>query len=363
MSQELVPHTNNHAEGIAQFLDANEQLQDPVQRRDYFEHLDENDFLDLTQQVAGLVRTGNAENQHFDGKKVGLLFHEVPDQREKERLLRDTWTVAKEFLSDPTIPDEDALDYAALTVAGGVLYAHPFADGNGRTSRTLSYMIARGNGDKQELHDILAETDGGKNWSVAPMRLVASGQSVFEGKQPKQIEWEWAFAGEADDALGGAIANSVYSDAIIRKFIEKHGDVVEKQIGESTSANEDGASVLDGQAFIANLVNDPEAGMTNARELLKIRREVRADYVHRFLKAMQTKQPIEPHRSMKSVSGEAPERIKENEFLSGVWRTVSAEIGKRAIDGLLTPADQQLIQHRAYSQIRHSQDQTQDVAA
>ncbi len=360
MPKELIPHKNNRAEDIMEFFDSLEQLKDPTQRRDYFEHLDENEFLDLVQQTAGLVRTGSVEHQHFDGQTVGLMGHEVPDQREKEHLLRETWGVAKEFLSDVDIPDEDALDYAALTVAGGLLYSHPFADGNGRTSRTLSYMIARGSGDTQELHNILAKTSGGGNWYVTPMPLMLSGQSAFEGSQPKRIEWEFAFAGEMEDALGGVIANSGHSDTIVRKFIENHGDLIERQIAESSSVDDDGSSTLDGEKFIAKLVNDPEAGMTNASELLKIHREVRADEVHRFLKAMQSKQGFEPRNIREN---DFIITSQDNEFLRGRKQVIIKEVAKRSIDGLLTPADQQLVQHRAHSQIRHAQDQSENVAA
>ncbi|MCA9345852.1 Fic family protein [Candidatus Saccharibacteria bacterium] len=360
MSNEIVSHKDNRAEDITEFFNSQEQLKDSTQRRDYFEHLDENEFLDLVQQTAGLVRTGKVENQHFDGETVGLMTHEVPDQREKEQLLRDTWTVAKEFLSDAEIPDEDALDYAALTVAGGLLYAHPFMDGNGRTSRTLSYMIARGNGDKQELHDILAETGGGRNWQVAPVPLVTSGQSVFEGKQPKSIEWEDTFVGEAEDALGGAIANSRYKDAIIRKFIEKYGELAGEQIKGSSLQHEDGTSTLNGEEFIAKLVNDPEAGMTNADELMKLHREARADYVHRFLKAMQLKEKTQLRRIRQ---GDFEITDQDDEFQRGRKQTIIKEFGKRSVNGLLTPAEQQLVQHRSYSRIRHGKERDEDIAA
>lgn len=318
--------------------------------------LDENEFFDLVQQTAGLVRTGTVENQYFDGDTVGLNGHEVPDQREKEQLLRDTWAVAKEFLWDTEIPDEDALDYAALTVAGGLLYAHPFADGNGRTSRTLSYMIARGNGDEQELHNILAEQNGGGNWMVAPIPLAASGQTVFEGKQPNQIEWEW---GE-DDMLGGTITNSRYRSTILRKFIERFGELTKEQINKSSTPNDDGTFDLNGEDFIQNLTHDPEAGMTNARELLAIHREVRADFVQRYLKAMRLEGRINPqdiHPNQISL------RDEDSEFARDRNRTIVKEVGKRAIDGLLTRAEIQLVRHRAYSRIRQEKAWGEDVAA
>lgn len=359
MSNEIVPHKDNHAEDIAEFFDSQEQLRDSTQRRDYFEHLDADEFLDLVQQTAGLVRIGKVENQYFDGDKVGLMGHEVPDQREKEQLLRDTWAVAKEFLSDTKIPDDDALDYAALTVAGGLLYAHPFADGNGRTSRMLSYMITRGSGDKQELHDILAKTHGGGNWYVTLIPLVADQQTVFGGKQPHQIDWEFAFAGEADDALGGIIANSGYKSEILRKFIEKFGELAEEQINKNSTPNDDGTFNLNGEDFIKYLTHDPKAGIANAHELLAINREIHADYVHRYLEAMQSKERVKPRNILPS---DFEITDQDNEFMRGRKRTIIREVGKRSIDGLLTPAEQQLVQHHAYSRIRQ-QGSDEDIAA
>ena len=41
MSNEIVSHKDNRAEDITEFFSSQEQLKDPTQRRDYFEHLDE----------------------------------------------------------------------------------------------------------------------------------------------------------------------------------------------------------------------------------------------------------------------------------------------------------------------------------
>ncbi len=352
MSNEIVSHDINNAQEIARFFEANKQLEDPVQRRDYFEHLDEDEFLDLVQQTAGLVRTGNAVNQYFDGENMILPLHDVPDQREKEQLLRETWCVAKTFLSNTHLPDDDALDFAALTVAGGLLYAHPFDDSNGRTSRILSYMISQGYGDKEELHKML-ESDGRFEWQVTPIPLVVRGQSVFKGKQPEKIEWDRAPINEANDALEGMIANNDLKDVILRKFIEKYGHLTDSQIEESMSHTDDRVSVLNGQNFIANLVSDPEVGVTNARELLKLRRETRADYVHRFLEAMLLHEKIMPVRIRQEDLELADTDTKLGRSRK---QMIIKQFGKRSVNGLLTPAEQQLVQHFAYSRIRRRQD-------
>ena len=46
MEHGVAPHEVNHSESIIEFLDANGNLEDPTQRRDYFSHLEDNDFLE-----------------------------------------------------------------------------------------------------------------------------------------------------------------------------------------------------------------------------------------------------------------------------------------------------------------------------
>jgi hypothetical protein len=158
-TNEIVSHSNNHAAEIVEFAASIEAWNDPVTRRDYFEHLSGSDFLALTQQVASLVRTGDSNGQQpFDGNNVTLMTHKVPDHRDKEDLLLQTWHTARELLRDQTIDDQDALEYAALTAAAGILYIHPFVDGNGRASRALSFLISTGAQDTGPLETALSDT-------------------------------------------------------------------------------------------------------------------------------------------------------------------------------------------------------------
>ena len=352
---ETVSHEKNHAKDVAEFIQANERLADPTQRRDYFNQLDEDGFIDLVQQAASVVRTGDANaRQHFDGSLVTLMGTEVPDQREKEDLLRKTWAVARGYLDDNQIPDQDALDYAALTVAGGVLLAHPFVDGNGRTTRVTSYMISQGTANPEVLHDIIANTNGGGHWNVKPDQITATEKQVYKGDQPDRVEWDDVFFGSNEDALGGTIANSVHDEAILRQMIEDHGEHIKAQLEKSVHQNENGETVLDGQKFVEELVTDPEAGITNARELRAIHRELRADYVERFLKAMQFKTPFEAHKLM-VIANMDPNDLND-EFLRKRTLTARREIGQRAIDGKLRIIDRQLVRHKAHSTVRQVAD-------
>lgn len=361
MPNELVSHKNNHAKDITEFMHSDERFADSVQRRDFFCSLDEVEFIDILQQVASLVRTGNASSlQHFDGDTVGLTGHEVPDQREKEALLRETWQTAKSFLADSKIDDQDALDYAALTVAGGFLYVHPFSDGNGRTSRVISYMISQGFGRGNELQNALASSYGGGYWNVTPDKIIPlTPERKFSGNQPDRIVWgdaddadEWTDPGvRKEDALGGIIANSGYSDDVIRQFIEQHQGMVDDKIDVSTVVDENGKRVLDAQKFIELLVNDEESGMTDAKSLLENHRYFRAEYVHRYLNALQSKTRIEIGRTLKNYS-RADILTGDFEDLRLRGLTCIRELGKRTVNGMLTPIDRQLVTHKTISEIR-----------
>jgi hypothetical protein len=349
MENEFVPHDVNHAADLAVFMQANEQLQDPTQRRDYLSKLDGNDFIDLTQQIASVVRTGDANaKQHFDGVTVGIAGRQVPYHEDKEGLIRETWQVAKDFLNDPTLNDQDALDYAALTVAGGLLYAHPFADGNGRTSRGLSFMISQGSANTEELHDVIANSGGGGKWAVGPLLLATAPRKDFKGEQPDDIEWEDALAGDAEDAMGGIIANGLpgYGDRVLRTVLEDADEGILRHAKDSMTTDKSNRTVLNAEAFIEKLVHDPETGMANATKLLQAERGQRADFVRRFLRAMQS----DTSWNAKSLIAQVRKRADGNPDATAA---VEAELEKRSEGTAMKPRDQQLVRHIGASSIRY----------
>ena len=338
--KEVVSHQNNFAQQIVEYVQRNKVLADPITRRDYFEQMTEEDFIDVIQQVASIVRTGDSNHpQHFDGTKVALMGHEVPDQREKESLLRETWQTAQTLLHDRRLSDEDALEYAALTVAGGLLYVHPFADGNGRTSRTLSYMIARGAESEDELRIMTENSAGGGAWFVSPNRRLASpNERKFGGDQPDQVEFEdTVIAGESTDPFGDVISNSGYNTSILRSFIEKADPETRAIIERCTTRDQDDRSHLDGDMLLKELA--ASNGATEyAQTLFSSYREMRADFIHRYLHAMVSEVPVEGR--IKVRAGERGERV-------------TSEIDRRSIEGLSLPRDQAAAEHRAYSDAHH----------
>lgn len=360
-SQEIVPHNNNHTAQIDEYMRANEALADPVTRRDYFERMEADGFIDLTQQIASLVRTGDSnQHQHYDGEKVKLLTHEVPDQKDKEDLLRETWDTARGFLTDRELPDEDALEYAALTVAGGILLAHPFADGNGRTSRFVSYMIAKGEHGTDQI-DAISESLANE-WQVAPSgRIVKWEIPEYKSEQPHTIDWEFQFAGEAEDALDGAVAGSIYKDLIVRDFIDTAETGTKQLIETCVTRNVEGNLLsLDGDKLIEVLATDPEKGMGYAQKLLDLKRRFQAEYVRKYLETMRS----DVHGDVRvfqdsDIAPPEDPRIKEPHVTAGSIKLyenrkarhemITGVLGERAINGLVLPRDEAVAQHRAYS--------------
>lgn len=360
-SQEIVPHDNNHSAQIAEYIHANEALTDPVTRRDYFERMEGDDFIDMTQQVASLIRTGDSnQHQHYDGEKVTLMTHEVPDQKHKDGLLRETWDTAKSFLQDREISDEDALEYAALTVAGGILLSHPFADGNGRTSRFVSYIIAKGDDSAEEL-DAISESQSNE-WQVTPSGRITSWESpIYNSEQPQNIDWEFQFAGEAEDALDGAIAGSMYKDLIIRDFIDTADDKTKQSIEACVTRNADGTMLsLDGDKLLEVVVSDPENGIGNAQKMLNLKRQLQAEYVRKYLATMRSNVyddvrifrddditlPEDPRSKEPAVSAGT---IKLYESRKARYEIITGVLGERAINGQVRARDEAVAQHRAYS--------------
>ncbi len=350
---ELVSHNIEHSADISEQFIANEAMLEPSTRRDYLSRLESSDFIDLTEQIASLIRTGDGSaRQHLDGTNVSLLFHEVPDQRDKEELLRETWETALTFLNDPNITDEQALEYAASTVAGGILFTHPFADGNGRTSRAFSYLIELGPADSEEIKDMLTKSVS-ESWNVTPrQKAMLPFQHKFTGEQPERLIWEDQMAGEAEDAMDGLVVDSVYQNIMLRSFLEMKGDAARDIIDRCSVRSQDGTLVsVDGDALITALVNDPEHGFEYASDLHDLRRLARSDYVRRFLDTMSSNEP-----RVMQVAEQKQLRPSESAsvFVKDVAEVLKMKLAKRQIDpGSILPRDDFVIAHKAYSTIYH----------
>ena len=137
----------------------------------------------------------------------------MPDQREKEELLRETWSTARHFLQDANTGDENALEYAALVVANGIILTHPFADGNGRTSRVLSYVIATGDTSEVKLNELLE--DGQRLWKTALPNVLTHAfdppELENEGEDPTLDKQSVAYAQQRHVNWRSESANHIYN--------------------------------------------------------------------------------------------------------------------------------------------------------
>lgn len=349
MEYETVPHSQNNAAEVADFYNRNEALADPVLRREYFANLDPDDFLSLLQQVNAVVRTGSSDNlQPFDGENVSLGTHMVPDQADKPALLRETWEVARKFLQDPKLQDDDALTYAGLVSAGGLLLAHPFIDSNGRTSRVLSHMLMCGseNNTAAEVERILSEK-GQSEWEVTPLANLTATYASYEYERdidiPYTINW-----GDADDLMevdrpqnpydsSEKLAKTRFNDRALHMFmsyVDEHGRNI---INHYVERDEEGTpTFLDAEKALVALTNDPENGIKYAAQLSEAERWSRTDYVRRYLKAMQREDAMEP-------AGNLGKKIKILEGFSDPSPEITARVrafGRYAVEGkYITPRD------------------------
>lgn len=69
---------------------------------------------------------------------------DTPALKDKYKLLAESVTASSRILEDDTLDDSAALRRAGLVISTPLIYIHPFADGNGRTSRLVQYLIEFG---------------------------------------------------------------------------------------------------------------------------------------------------------------------------------------------------------------------------
>lgn len=354
MQNETVPHETNGLHAIAELYEHSEKLRDPATRRDHFASLEPEDFLDLVQQVNALIRTGDAQHLHpFDGTHAGLSTHEVPDQRDKEQLLRETWEAARDILQDSKLDSEEALMYAGLATAGGMLLVHPYIDGNGRTSRVLSHMIMRGPGEDttSEVAQLLSEK-GRSEWDVEPRpnltRVYAEYPYERSSELPAKLSWpesedqEIGVVTSPEDAAS-KIAEARFKERALHLFMLHTDDAAREIVRQYTKYDEAGEPIqLDVESALRALVNMPNHGIGYAAQLTEAERWSRADYVRRYLRSMQEKIPREPEGNLAKRVALMAEWADED---PGAAAQVEA-FRKLAVGKFITP--------RAHARVNHA---------
>jgi hypothetical protein len=343
---DIINHEKNHADAIAAYFDQISQLADPIQRRDHYARLDSDSFVDQTQQIYSLVENGDTDSRRsFDGEQVVAGLLAPPDQTDKEDLLREVWDAARSFLEDSSLSDEDALTYAGLTVAGGLLYIHPAIDGNGRVSRVWSYGLIRGSNPSMtnDLRQMLSE-DGGKYWSSSPglnsMELYAQ---MYMRHETATVAHEYNLTAndfqnprfEFEKADYGVVEAATKSDVALETvslFINRLDGKSKKALERYIERDDDGGVIaFDVDKALHGLVMQTDDGLRYGALLHEVHKAARADFVRRFLYAMKD-----------NVAHELvdPSLLEPaNEARTKIGRRRRQAVGALAVAGRILPRD------------------------
>ena len=164
LSPNIGEHSTEHATDLLSYFQA-EIPEDPTIRRDYLSRVSSDDFISMLQRIRQITETGEATEYPFDGYDVvtGTLL--PPNYDDKPKLLHATWDAVKDILNNTKYDDQQALDYASVVAAISVVGVHPFMDGNGRSSRLLSYAVATGGQNPEDIQNIISRY-GGDFWKV-----------------------------------------------------------------------------------------------------------------------------------------------------------------------------------------------------
>jgi hypothetical protein len=147
------------------------------------------EFKDHLTRINGMAREIPTKKREFDGKDVEISGFvdtvAVPREEDKESLLRYAWEVS------PRISKDD-LKYMLPAVVNAV---HAFADGNGRTSRTLHLLLRDYPSPEEcyaEMRKALSEDGRWDSFDINPGLI----SSELEHEVLKQHGWKFTESGQ-----------------------------------------------------------------------------------------------------------------------------------------------------------------------
>ena len=221
LSPKIGEHSTEHATDLLSYFQS-EIPEDPTIRRDYLSRVSSDDFISILQRTRQLTETGEATEHPLDGRDVvtGTLL--PPNYDDKPKLLSATWDTVNDILNNTEYDDQQALDYASVVAAIGVVGVHPFMDGNGRSSRLFSYVIARGGQSLDDIQNIISE-DGGDFWKVRTIPEI----SPHSGARNAPPDAVWVRLGEY-----------MTSEEFLDSFHVVHGDDLDFTLESAPSLKE-----------------------------------------------------------------------------------------------------------------------------
>lgn len=143
---------NNKATRMLELLGINEHLRTPSARRELFSGFSDETFQKYIGYINSVSRGKPIQYEYENGT---LPMTDIPSENDKAKLMREVFESVRQILQDDSLSDDQALEYAGLTLGGGILLTHPYNDGNGRASRASQYLLTYGN----ERGDQAVETD------------------------------------------------------------------------------------------------------------------------------------------------------------------------------------------------------------
>lgn len=119
-----------------------EKLIDSETRRDLFGNASNEQYKKMLGYVNSITRGNRIDYEYKDGQTPLMV---TPPLEDKGSLMDMTFETVREILKNDQMDSLTALRRAGMTLAGAINYIHPYEDGNGRTARTLHYLVEFGN--------------------------------------------------------------------------------------------------------------------------------------------------------------------------------------------------------------------------
>ncbi len=344
VNQERVPHGLENLEAITGFITSQTYLDDPILRRDYFEHMDETDFVDYLQRLSSLIVDGDETKCRPFVKGKGLYTEmglDGVDERDREALVRKTWNVARGFLKDRSLGDEDALMQAGIVARAGVIATHPFDDGNGRTTRLLFFLMGYGGKDLETLRQILTKEDG---HDMQFMSVIGQNIAFPKREIDPTIRMTWAQAGAEDKITESDSEEVILGESVIREFIKRYPKAAEAIIKNSYVRDEQGQQAIGIKLFMQNV-----AVHERALEYMKNMHDIERDEKYAFV--------VDAVKSFLDTSRSTPQMlegyINPKDKPTDPKKVYRSELAKKALAGTsgkgLTQVEYHLLRHQMFS--------------
>lgn len=228
------------------------EIEDPAARADAMRQISGREFMDVLSVMNGLLRD-EQRFQRWDNQpaqtQVGawdMLSADLVPPAHADQEFEHLFNDIQSNLSD----DQDSINQAAVRLYFGIIGAHMFADGNGRTARAAYYLTKNG-----KLPDDEAVLDSGatgaRRIAEEVNKLAVRELQAEAGLPLDRAEEEDAFVGEeqADNLLANYGLSQHLKYIAIRRLRQREGlDRPEDRAPHSLSLDDQPASIQAGYA-------------------------------------------------------------------------------------------------------------------